>query len=58
MIVYVTMKEEDRVILEEQILVVCHAHKPSNFLPQDNLEDMMLQFVTLETGKSYYVKYL
>ena len=58
MIVYVTMKEEDRVILEEQRLVVCHAHKPSNFLPQDSLEDMMLQFVTLETGKSYYVKYL
>ena len=51
-------RKEDRVILEEEILAVCHAHKPSNFLPQDTLEDMMFQFVTLETDKSYYVKYL
>ena len=57
MIVYVTMKEEDRVILEEQILEVCHAHKPRNF-SQDSLEDAMFQFVTLENDKSYYIKYL
>ena len=57
MIVYVTMKEEDRVILEEQILEVCHAHKPRNF-SQDSLEDVMFQFVTLENDKSYDVKCL
>ena len=57
MIVYVTMKEEDRVILEEQILEVCHAHKPRSF-SQDSLEDAMFQFVTLENDKSYYIKYL
>ena len=43
------------VILEEQILVVCRAHKPSNFLPQDTLGDVMFRFVTQENDKSYYV---